>query len=60
MELCNWTYDDYHDMYQTSCDQAQQFMNDGIKENHYKYCPYCGKEIFEVPVIEDEEDEEIV
>lgn len=42
---CRWKYDEHHDYYDTDCGQGQCFSCDGVKENHYKFCPYCGKEI---------------
>lgn len=39
---CEWKYDDCEDYFSTSCGQAHVFMSDGIKENNYEYCPYCG------------------
>lgn len=31
----------------TQCGQAFQFTNDGVKENGFKFCPFCGKPIAE-------------
>lgn len=31
--------------YDTSCGNAQTFIDGGIAENNYKFCPYCGDEI---------------
>lgn len=49
---CKWCKDGYHmaehDYYQTECDNLFQFSNDGPKENHFVYCPYCGLKIEEV------------
>ena len=42
--LCIWFEDD-DGTWATSCGQKHEFMCDGPEENHYKYCPYCGKNI---------------
>ena len=34
--------------YDTECEQVQYFSEGNIKENNYKYCPYCGDIIEEV------------
>jgi len=47
MKTCKWKYDDIYSIYETSCNEAQYFTNGDIKENRYKYCPYCGKKIKE-------------
>lgn len=46
---CVWTtgeeyYDEdsQNDYYHTSCNNDFTFMNDGVLENHFKHCPYCG------------------
>ena len=48
---CEWRitknyFDDF--ICETSCGDGGYFREGGIKENHYKYCPYCGKEIKEI------------
>lgn len=47
-KTCEWEerkkYDEYG-VYDTSCNNTQYFSDGGIKENEYKYCPYCGKRI---------------
>lgn len=47
-QACEWKYDEFDDKYDTACDNAQTFIADGLKENRYIYCPYCGKKIHEV------------
>jgi RNA polymerase-binding transcription factor DksA len=46
---CEWVLDDHLDeynyTYDTACNQLYQFEVGSIKENDFKYCPYCGKEI---------------
>ena len=39
---CEWTYKDEYFHWQTSCDNAYQFTDGGIKENSFTHCPYCG------------------
>ena len=50
-DKCKWSKCENSDetiYYETSCDNATQFLEDGIEDNNYKFCPYCGKEIEEV------------
>ena len=44
-DKCKWIYDEYHDYWDTKCGEGQIFTDGGPKENKYRYCPYCGKEI---------------
>ena len=39
---CEWKYDEFHDVWETSCDNLWQFNSDGPEENECKYCMYCG------------------
>lgn len=48
MDKCKWIFDINHGYYDTECEEGQYFTDGGIKENHYKFCPYCGKEIQEI------------
>ena len=44
-DKCVWEYTTNDmDYYETSCNNAFQF-NYGEKDDNFKYCPYCGKEI---------------
>ena len=43
--LCKWKYDDTHDKYDTTCDQAFQFINGNTVENNFLFCPFCGGKI---------------
>lgn len=49
-ETCDWKMNDIGDWdyFNTSCGQAQYFGSDGITENNYKYCPFCGKPIKDI------------
>lgn len=45
MDICIWIYDQWHDMWETSCDNAFQFMEGDWVENKFEFCPYCGKNL---------------
>jgi len=46
---CQWELEiGEHDIYHTSCGNAQIFICCNVEENNYKYCPYCGKPIKQV------------
>lgn len=47
-EECEWEYDDSTDSWDTECDNKHLFICDGIKENGYEYCPYCGANIKQI------------
>jgi hypothetical protein len=42
---CEWKLDEMDGHYDTACGKAQYFSTDGVKENGYTHCPYCGKPI---------------
>lgn len=49
---CNWTIDHTNEAYigetwNTSCGEVFQFTEGDIKENNFKYCPYCSNAIEE-------------
>jgi hypothetical protein len=45
---CEWKREEFDgDYFESSCGKAFFFTIDGPKENNYKYCPCCGKEIEE-------------
>lgn len=48
-KTCTWTYidDPDYDSWETSCDEAFQFLAGSPQENRFFYCPYCGAEIKE-------------
>lgn len=33
-------------VYQTGCNSAHEFMEGDITDNDYKFCPFCGGEIY--------------
>lgn len=39
--VCEWTVDE-NGVYRTECGLAHLFEFDGVTENGYRYCPYCG------------------
>jgi DNA-directed RNA polymerase subunit RPC12/RpoP len=45
MALCLWVYDSGHEKWDTECGQAFTFLNDGVAENGFVFCPYCGRRI---------------
>lgn len=47
-EFCEWDqWGDDFNTWDTSCGQAQCFIDGNVAENDYKYCQYCGKTIKE-------------
>jgi hypothetical protein len=50
MVECEWKQWKPEDMgtWDTSCGEAHSFIEEGIEENGYIYCPYCGNPIKEV------------
>jgi DNA-directed RNA polymerase subunit RPC12/RpoP len=46
-KYCCWKHEENGEYFSTKCGEAQCFSADGIKENKYVYCPYCGKKIQE-------------
>ena len=45
---CKWTFDIDSEYYDTECGEVHYFTADGIKENKFKFCPYCGRKIEEI------------
>jgi len=44
-QACQWKYCESECSWDTQCNNKYQFMNDGPKENDYKFCPGCGKPV---------------
>jgi len=42
---CQWKRDEHHDFYETDCGQAYSLIDGSLKDNHIKFCHFCGKEI---------------
>lgn len=49
MSECRWD-DEANDgmAYETECDEVFQFICDGVAENRFVFCPFCGGKIVEV------------
>ena len=47
---CKWEYDDTHDCWETGCNNAFTLIEGSPENNNMKYCPYCGKEIWQLKV----------
>ena len=45
-ESCLWEIDE-DGCFETGCDEKHMFIEGGIQDNRYKFCPYCGGEIME-------------
>ena len=48
-KYCTWTHqiDEFgdDDYWTTSCDNIFAFIEGNPKDNHFVYCPYCGRVI---------------
>ena len=44
--ICLWRETD-GDHFKTQCGNAFCFIADGLKENGFKFCPFCGNKIKE-------------
>ena len=50
-DTCKWKQDGLkinHDYWETDCNNLHQFNNGGPTQNHFEFCPYCGKSIEKV------------
>ena len=45
---CDWQENDIG-WWDTDCNNAHVFIEDGPIWNEFKFCPYCGKPITETP-----------
>ena len=48
MTKCLWICPngyEYDNVTESECGQSHVFNNGTPTENHFKFCPYCGKEI---------------
>lgn len=55
MTTCNWSHHDNDNMpgtFDTGCKQLFSFTEEGINENRFVFCPYCGGKIHAVPLSE--------
>jgi len=46
---CKWTYDEYHDNWDTQCGEAFCFITGDPAENKMQFCPYCGWRLVQHP-----------
>lgn len=46
-DTCKWIYNYMIEdgVYETSCSHSFFFDSGDVKENNFKFCPFCGKEI---------------
>lgn len=42
---CEWSYSDDYSYFETKWGNGMEFTSDGIEENEYKFCPFCGGSI---------------
>lgn len=45
---CRWRYDEIDCFYHTECGDGFCLIDDGLKENRFNFCPFCGGEIKQV------------
>lgn len=46
--FCKWTLEDEKgSLYVTECEQRQLVFEGTPKDNSYRFCPYCGKQILD-------------
>ena len=44
---CEWSRDNIDDYYETECGRTFYFVDEGVEENGYQYCPGCGKRVWQ-------------
>ena len=55
-EFCPWHEEEDPSgaiYYVTECENAFQFTEGGVEENHFEYCPYCGGAIIYVEYLDE-------
>lgn len=55
--ICLWRLD-VDGYYATQCGQAFTAFAEGLNENHYRYCPWCGRAIVEAHDDEEQSEDE--
>jgi hypothetical protein len=55
---CLWTAQEEGSYWITQCANAHYFIDAGPLENHYHFCPYCGKPLFVVDAPTEEKEKE--
>jgi ribosomal protein S27AE len=55
-DTCTWTQDSSGewDYYDTECGHAFYFTDEGPIEHEFRFCPYCGKSLVDVPYIKED------
>jgi len=53
--ICNWTYEDNNNYWQTDCGDEFVLEDGTPKDNGMRFCVYCGKPLAEVIPPEDPE-----
>lgn len=48
VKKCKWKFDDNDYIHYTGCDKLFSFTEEGVSENEFIFCPYCGSQIEEV------------
>jgi rRNA maturation endonuclease Nob1 len=48
LSTCDWQENDIG-WWDTACNNTYVFIKDGPIYNDFKFCPYCGKSITEIP-----------
>jgi len=60
-KICEWESEDddgtFSSDWQTGCNNIFEFSEGNPKDNNFKFCPFCGKEIVIISSIIDEEEE---
>ena len=55
-DTCTWTQDGSLENYNTECGVAFYFTDEGPTEREFRFCPYCGKTLIDIPYIEEDEE----
>lgn len=43
---CKWLESQDGFVFDTECGNKFEFIDSGIEDNGFKFCPYCGEKIF--------------
>lgn len=49
---CKWKYNEFAGAWETNCKQAFCVIEGTPKDNGMNFCPYCGKELWQLKVKE--------
>jgi hypothetical protein len=50
LKACLWVERDEGSYWDTCCNQSFTFILGSPKSNFFKFCPYCGKRLEELPI----------